>query len=186
MQRNKTQRRRLIPTPTPDVPVGPFLGDNVAKATEDSLDALFAAETTNTFQQTWQKLDRGSRLDRLRKFVQTYNPSSPAAALTPAERASLLTAVLQAFELRQLNTKLAVEYDGPTATVTSIRGLRERTAPSGLRTFRIEAVVSRATTQKQRKTASQQTQQTHQTNQTNQTQQTHQNQSSLNETVAIE
>lgn len=147
MQRNKTQRRRIAPTPPPDV-AGPFQGDNVAKATEDSLDALMAAETTNTFQQTWQKLDRGSRLDRLRKFVQTYNPS--AQPLSPAERASLLTAVLAAFELRQLNTKLAVEYEPTTATILNIRGLRERTAPSGLRTYRIEAVAVRSATQKQR------------------------------------
>jgi hypothetical protein len=147
MQRNKTQRRRVAPTPTPDV-AGPFQGDNVAKATEDSLDALFAAETTNTFQQLWQKLDRGSRLDRLRKFVQTYNPEG--APLTPAERASLLTATLQAFELRQLNTKLAVEYDPVAATILSIRGLRKHTTPSGLRTFRIETAAAR-TTQKQRK-----------------------------------
>jgi len=152
MQRNKTQRRRVAPTPTPDV-AGPFQGDNVAKATEDSLDALFAAETTNTFQQTWQKLDRGSRLDRLRKFVQIFNPPAPAAHLTPAERASLLTAILQAFELRQLNTKLAVEYDPITANILSIRGLRERTAPSGLRTFRIEAVAVRTTQKQGRKTA---------------------------------
>lgn len=138
-------RRRVAPTPTPDV-AGPFQGDNVAKATEDSLDALFAAETTNTFQQVWQKLDRGSRLDRLRKFVQTYTSDPP---LTPAERASLLTAVLQAYELRQLNTKLAVEYDPITATVISVRGLRER-IHSGLRSFRIEPVASRST-QKQRK-----------------------------------
>jgi len=138
----------VAPTPTPDV-AGPFQGDNVAKATEDSLDALFAAETTNTFQQTWQKLNRGSRLDRLRKFVQTYNPPPPASTLTPAERASLLTATLQAFELRQLNTKLAVEYDPATALITSIRGLRERTAPSGLRTFRIDAIAAR-TTQKRK------------------------------------
>jgi hypothetical protein len=148
MQRNKTQRRRVAPTPTPDV-AGPFQGDTVVKATEDSLDALFAAETTNTFQQPWQKLDRGSRLDRLRKFVQAYNPPV-GNQLSPAERASLLTAILQAFELRQLNTKLAVEYDAPTATITSIRGLRERTAPSGLRTFRIESIAAR-TTQKQTK-----------------------------------
>jgi hypothetical protein len=153
MQRNKTQRRRVASTPTPPIEgvAGPFLGDNVAKATEDSLDALFAAESTNTFQQTWQKLDRGSRLDRLRKYVQKYNPPPPASTLTPAERASLLTAVLAAFETRQLNTKLAVEYDGPTATVISIRGLRERTTISGLRTFRIDAVATRST-QKQRKT----------------------------------
>jgi hypothetical protein len=124
------------------------MGDNVVKATEDSLDALFAAESTNTFQQTWQKLDRGSRLDRLRKFVQSYNPGQ-SQPLTPAERASLLTAVLQAFELRQLNTKLAVEYDPTTASVLSIRGLRERNTASGLRTFRIEATANR-TTQKQR------------------------------------
>ena len=116
------------------------------------MDALFAAETTNTFQQTWQKLDRGSRLDRLRKFVQGYNPAD-ASQLSPAERASLLTAVLQAFELRQLNTKLAVEYDPITATVLSVRGLRERTAPSGLRTFRIETVAARTTQKQTRKSA---------------------------------
>ena len=147
MQRNKTQRRRPVATPTPDVP-GPFAGDTVAKATEDTLDALFAAETSANFHQTWQKLDRGSRLDRLRKFVQGYPD------LTPAERASLLTAVLQAFELRQLNSKTVVEYDVATATITAIRGLRERTNPSGLRTFRIEATAATApsrTTQKQRK-----------------------------------
>jgi hypothetical protein len=149
MQRNKTQRRRPVATPTPDVP-GPFAGDNVAKATEDTLDALFAAETTANFNQTWQKLDRGSRLDRLRKFVHTYPD------LSPAERASLLTAILQAFELRQLNSKTVVEYDIATATITAIRGLKERTIPSGLRTFRIEAVAAAApsrTTQKQRKVA---------------------------------
>lgn len=148
MQRNKTQRRRIAPTPPSDV-AGPFQGDNVAKSTEDSLDALMAAETTNTFQQTWQKLDRGSRLDRLRKFVQAFNPTT-GQPLSPAERASLLTAILGAFELRQLNTKLAVEYEPTTATILSIRGLRERTAPSGLRTYRIETVASRTTTQKQR------------------------------------
>ena len=150
MQRNKTYRRRVAPTPTPDVPPGPFMGDNVAKATEDSLEALFAAESANTFQQTWQKLDRGSRLDRLRKFVQSYAPIG--APLTPAERASLLTAILQAFELRQLNTKLAVEYEAGAGTVLSIRGLRERTAPSGLRTFRIENVANRTTQKQARKT----------------------------------
>lgn len=152
MQRNKTQRRRVAPTPTPEMPVGPFAGDNVVKATEDSLDALFAAEANNNFQQTWQKLDKGSRLDRLRKFVQTYNPAE-GSSLSPAERASLLTAVLQAFELRQLNTKLAVEYDGVTATITSLRGLRERTIPSGLRTFRIDAATAATSrsTQKQKK-----------------------------------
>ena len=138
----------MAPTPTPDV-AGPFQGDNVAKATEDSLDALMAAETTNTFQQTWQKLDRGSRLDRLRKFVQGYTSPNPPP-LSPAERASLLTAILGAFELRQLNTKLAVEYEPTTATILSIRGLRERTAPSGLRTYRIDSTANRGATQKQR------------------------------------
>ena len=130
--RNKTQRRRGPSTPAP-VMTGAFGGDNVVKSTEESLDALFAAESENTFRQTWQKLDRGSRLDRLRKFVTTYPD------LTPAERASLLAAVLQAFELRQLNTKVAVEYDPVNACVTNIRGLRERTNASGLRTFRIDA-----------------------------------------------
>jgi hypothetical protein len=139
MQRNKTQRRRVAPTPTPDIQSGPFMGDKAVAATEDSLDALFAAETETTFHQPWQKLDRGSRLDRLRKYVQGYPD------LTPAERASLLAAVLQAFELRQLNTKVAVEYDPIAAQVLSIRGLRERTTPSGLKTYRIDSVVARTT-----------------------------------------
>jgi hypothetical protein len=145
-QRNKTQRRRMPATPAQEL-TSPFATDSAVKATEDSLDALFAAETTNTFQQPWQKLDRGSRLDRLRKFVQGYPD------LTPAERASLLTAVLQAFELRQLNTKVAVDYDPVNANIQTIRGLRERTNPSGLRTFRIDSTVCRptTTTQKQKR-----------------------------------
>lgn len=144
-QRAKTQRRRQAPTPTSEMPIGPFLGDNVAKATEDSLDALFDAESSANFHQTWQKLDRGSRLDRLRKFVQGY------PGLTPAERASLLTAVLQAFELRQLNSKVAVEYDGVAASVVSIRGLRDRVGASGLRVFRIEgATAANRQTQKRK------------------------------------
>jgi hypothetical protein len=107
------------------------------KATEDSLDSLFAAESAACFAQTWQKLDKGGRLDRLRRFVQSYPD------LTPAERASLLTAVLQAFELRQLNTKAAVEYDPIAATILNIRGLRERVSTTtGLRTFRIDAIAA--------------------------------------------
>jgi hypothetical protein len=129
-------------TPQPDVP-GPFGGDSVVKATEDSLDALFAAESLATFQQPWQKLDRGSRLDRLRKFVNAYTATP---TLTAAERASLLTAVLQAFELRQLNSKVAVEYDPTTATIIAIKGLRERTSPTTcLRTFRIDATTAAST-----------------------------------------
>jgi hypothetical protein len=142
MQRNKTQRRRGPSTPATEYQ-GNFGGDTVVKATEDSLDALFAAEAATNFQQPWQKLDRGSRLDRLRKFVQNYPD------LSPAERASLLTAILQSFELRQLNTKLAVDYDPATATVTAVRGLRERVTPVGFRTFRIDAQPAVRATQKQ-------------------------------------
>jgi len=143
MQRqNKTQRRKVPPTPVHEV-AGPFTGDTIVKATEDSLDAFFAAESERNFQQPWTTLDRGSRMDRLRRFVQSY-PS-----LSPAERASLLTAVLQAYELRHLNSKFAVDYDPTTATITAIKGLRERTNVSGLKTFRIEAITS-ATRQTQR------------------------------------
>lgn len=146
MQRTKTQRKRTPSTPALVTGDTAFTGDTVLKATDDSLDALFAAESEATFHQPWGKLDRGSRLDRLRKFVQAY--TSPAPQLTPAERASLLSAVLAAFELRQLNTKVAVEYDPATAIVQSIRGLRERIAPSGLRTFRVDPTVATRTTHK--------------------------------------
>jgi hypothetical protein len=119
------------------------------KATEDSLDSLFAAESAACFAQTWQKLDKGGRLDRLRRFVQSYPD------LSPAERASLLTAVLQAFELRQLNTKSSVDYDPATATILTIRGLRERVSTTtGLRTFRIDtsaaAITATRTTQRRK------------------------------------
>ena len=137
--RSKTQRRRGPLTPAPES-AGPFGSESVMKATEDSLDSLFAAESAASFAQPWQKLDKGGRLDRLRRFVQSY------PGLSPAERASLLTAVLQAFELRQLNSKAAVEYDPATATITGIRGLRERTSPTtGLRTFRIDATAATST-----------------------------------------
>lgn len=135
MQRAKTLRKKTAPAApaaggTADTPFG---SDSIVKATEDSLEAFFACESAANFNQPWQKLDRGSRLDRLRKFAASY-PGS----LTAAERAALLSTVLKAFELRQLNTKVAVEYDPTSATITAIRGLRERTTPSGLRTYRID------------------------------------------------
>jgi len=143
MQRAKTLRRKVTPTPNAELAAGSsFGGDTVVKATEDTLDALFAAESEATFKQPWQKLDRGSRLDRLRKFVHGY------ADVSPAERASLLSAVLGAFELRQLNSKLAVEYDQEAASILSIRGLRERiNSTTGLKTFRIDTapVATRST-----------------------------------------
>jgi hypothetical protein len=133
MNRNKTQRKKPS-TPAPEGAVGPFQGDNAAKATEDSLNA-FLAEDERMFYQPWQKLDRGARLDRLRKFVQQY------PGLGEAEAASLLSVVLQAYEKKQLNTKLAVEYDPVNAKVLGIRGLKERVGLHGIRTFRIEAAV---------------------------------------------
>jgi hypothetical protein len=139
---NKTQRRRGPTTPAASAPTGAFETEAVMKATEDSLDALFAASDAATFHQPWAKLDRGARLDRLRKFVQAYPD------LSPAERASLLTAILQAYELRQLNTKSAVEYDSASAQVTAIHGMRERKNTAGLRTFRIEAIRTTAKTRK--------------------------------------
>jgi hypothetical protein len=150
MQRNKTQRRRGPATPVAEM-CGAFGTDAAVKSTEDSLNALFAAESLTTFQQPWQKLDRGSRLDRLRRFVQTYMPSE--GSLTPAERASLLTAILQAFELRQLNTKVAVEYDPVAANILSIRGLKERVGSAGLRTYRIDPAIAIRTTQKRKSVA---------------------------------
>ena len=161
MQRNKTQRRR--PTQPPSQGQGGpgqgpggidsiFHKDTIVSTTEKSLDALFSTELTQTFQQPWQKLDKGSRLNRLRKFTQSFvSTLTPSNPLTAAERASLLTAILQAFELRQLNTKGSVEYDPTTATILSIRGLREIASSSGLRTFRIDPVpIARTTTQKAR------------------------------------
>lgn len=133
MQRAKTQRKRAPPTAGTTAPDSTFTSDNVLKATDDSLDAFFACESAATFNQPWQKLDRGSRLDRLRKFVTMY-----PGTLSAAERAALLSTVLKAFELRQLNTKVAIEYDPASATITAIRGLRERITPSGLRTYRID------------------------------------------------
>ncbi len=139
--RSRTQRRRTTAATATEIiaAASPFAGaDTVAKSTEDSLDALFAAEAAANFNQPWARLDRGSRLDRLRRWVQTYPD------LTPAERASLLTAVLQAYELRLLNSKAVVEYDPATATVLAIRGLRERRNVAGLRTFRIDTAAAAA------------------------------------------
>jgi hypothetical protein len=151
MQRAKTLRKRAAPAAPAAGGAGaadaPFTSDTIVKATEDSLEAFFACESAANFNQPWQKLDRGSRLDRLRKFVAAY-PGS----LTAAERAALLSTVLKAFELRQLNTKVAVEYDPASAMITSIRGLRERTTSSGLRTYRIDPpTTARARTTVKRK-----------------------------------
>ena len=138
MQRsqNKTQRRRG-PTTVGDGSAAPFESDKIVTTAEESLDVLFAAEAEKTFHQAWQRLDRGSRLDRLRKYIRAYPDVSPA------ERASLLAAVLEAFELKLLGTKLAVDYDAASAQIKNIPGIRVRTTPSGLKAFRYEPTETR-------------------------------------------
>jgi hypothetical protein len=110
---------------------GAFQSSSVIEATETSLDALFAAEATATFQQPWLKLDRGAKWDRLRRFVEAY------PGLTGEERDSLRAATRLAHEAGQLKAKAAVDYDANNGEVLTIHGLRERKTPSG-RKFRIE------------------------------------------------
>ena len=136
-QHNKTQRRRGPQTPTMDMS-GAFQPATMIEATETSLDAHFAADSAFTFQQPWLKLDRGSKWDRLRRFVEAYPD------LSAEERDSLRAATRLAHEAGQLKAKAAIDYDANNGEVLTIHGLRERKTPSG-RKFRIEPRVAAKT-----------------------------------------
>jgi hypothetical protein len=77
-------------------------------------------DANNAFKRPWHKLEKGLRMNRLRKFSED---EGKRLALTEPEKTALLSLLLKAFEKKTLNSKSAVIYDPTDETIKEIKGL---------------------------------------------------------------
>jgi hypothetical protein len=131
-QRNKTLKR---PHDDGTLPV------NASDMLRDFLDS----EAENAYNRPWHRLERGFRLNRLRKFAEA---EAAKTQLSPPEVQQLLLVLTKALDRRLLNTKTTVIYEQELAEIKEIKGLIMHRQADGKMTFQM--LEKKATTMRKR------------------------------------
>jgi hypothetical protein len=77
-------------------------------------------EAGDAYKRPWHRLERGLRLNRLRRFI---DEEALRLTLTPPEKVSLESQIMKANEKKLLNSKNAVIYDQEEQKIKEIKGL---------------------------------------------------------------
>jgi hypothetical protein len=109
--RNRTRRA----SPSPSVPASePSYGTNTG------LEQFLNLNASEAYKRPWHRLERGLRLNRLRKFIDS---ESTRMILSEADRDMLTNILHRALDMKQLNSKTAVVYDPELEEIKEIKGL---------------------------------------------------------------
>jgi hypothetical protein len=87
---------------------------------QDSLVKFLDQEAGGAYKRQWHKLERGLRLNRLRKFSEE---EAKRLNLSDGEKQNLLVLLTKSLEKKLLNSKTAVIYDPEKEAITEIKGL---------------------------------------------------------------
>lgn len=120
--RNKTVKK----TNTPDVD----LSGNVYTP----LMNLLKKETESAFRRPWHRLERGLRMNRLRKFSEE---EGKRLKLSEQERNNLFLLLNKSLEKKLLNSKTSVIYDQDQERITEIKGLVMHRTSTGETLFQL-------------------------------------------------
>jgi hypothetical protein len=105
-------RRRL-----PDISGG-FPG--MMSDRNDQLMKFLTLNSEDTFTRPWHRLERGLRLNRIRKFV---DDESERFQFSDDDKAAMLSMLTKALDKKQLNSKSIVNYDQDQQKILEIKGL---------------------------------------------------------------
>ena len=122
--RNKTLKK------TVDVS-GAQLPDQV---NTDSLVRFLDQDAGNAYKRQWHRLERGLRLNRLKKFSQE---EAERLHLTDSERDALYSLLCKSLDKKLLNSKTSVFYDVQQERITEIKGLVMHTNSEGKNLFQL-------------------------------------------------
>jgi hypothetical protein len=86
----------------------------------DSLVQFLDQDAGGAYKRQWHRLERGLRLNRLRKFS---NEEAQRLNLTELEKMNLYNLLAKSLEKKLLNSKTAVVYDQEKESITEIKGL---------------------------------------------------------------
>lgn len=117
MQRNRTRKATSDSEDASGSAIDPTPPQyQMDKKLEDFLN-LNASEA---YKRPWHRLERGLRMNRLRKFVEA---EKTRMSLSDQDTELLRARLEKAFEKKLLNSKSAVIYDSATETIQEIKGL---------------------------------------------------------------
>lgn len=122
--RNKTLKRNI------DVS-GALIPDQI---NTDSLLRFLDQDAGNAYKRQWHRLERGLRLNRLKKFSQE---EAERLHLTDTERDSLYSLLCKSLDKKLLNSKTAVVYDPLQEKITEIKGLVMHRNSEGTNLFQL-------------------------------------------------
>ncbi len=131
-QRNKTLKR-------------PHDDGTVPANASDTLRDFLDAEALSAYNRPWHRLERGFRLNRLRKFA---DAEATKANLSAPEVQQLLLVLTKALDRRLLNTKSTVIYEQEQGEIKEIKGLIMHRQADGKMTFQM--LEKKATTMRKR------------------------------------
>ena len=87
---------------------------------QDSLVRFLDQEAGGAYKRQWHRLERGLRLNRLRKFS---DEEATRLNLSDVEKLNLYQLLAKSLDKKLLNSKTAVVYDSEKETITEIKGL---------------------------------------------------------------
>jgi hypothetical protein len=101
---------------------GEIINEAFRKSVEsqDSLTRFLDAEAGGAYKRQWHRLERGLRLNRLRKFSEE---EAKRLNLSDTEKNNLYQLLVKSLERKLLNSKTAVIYDLEKESITEIKGL---------------------------------------------------------------
>lgn len=91
-------------------------------------------ESDNAFKRPWHRLERGLRMNRLRKFSED---EAKRLKLGESEKNNLFILLNKSLEKKLLNSKTAVIYDQDEEKITEIKGLVSHRTSSGETLFQL-------------------------------------------------
>ena len=86
----------------------------------DNLMKFLDQEAGGAYKRQWHRLERGLRLNRLRKFSQD---EAERLHLSESDKTNLYNLLLKSLDKKLLNSKTAVIYDPEKEEITEIKGL---------------------------------------------------------------
>lgn len=91
-------------------------------------------ESDNAFKRPWHRLERGLRMNRLRKFSED---EAKRLKLSEGEKNNLFILLNKSLEKKLLNSKTAVIYDMDEEKITEIKGLVSHRTSAGESLFQL-------------------------------------------------
>jgi hypothetical protein len=116
----------------------------------DQFIKFLATNSEDAFTRPWHRLERGMRLNRLRKFA---DEESTRFNLSETDKTDLFNMLVKALDKKQLNSKSVVNYDVDQQKILEIKGLNFHRTAEGAVIYQISE--KRGVTQKRRSAVSQ-------------------------------